>query len=102
LGSQIGAAVSNQSQVICNRDILTEKELKLKEEFAGNDMKKMAKPESWGGFRVLPHTFEFWQGQSTRLHDRIRFRKAKKNDEEIDPKMTLKGQNGWLIERLSP
>merc|ERR1711997_204942 len=97
IGSQIGAAVSNQSQVIPNRTHLLEKEAKLKIEF---ESKKMEKPDTWGGFRVIPHTFEFWQGQSTRIHDRILFRKKK--EETIDETLTTVGDNGWLIERLSP
>ena len=100
IGSQIGAAVSNQSEVIPNRDFLIAKESKLKEKF-GDGTEKMDKPDYWGGFRVLPFSFEFWQGQSTRIHDRIVFRQ-KQNNEKIDPEMTLEGENGWLIERLSP
>ena len=62
---------------------------------------KMTKPEYWGGFRVIPRNFEFWQGQSTRIHDRIVFRLPRDN-EIIDDNLTQKGLNGWLIERLSP
>ena len=86
--------------MIPNREFLLEKESKLKSEFEGTG-KIMEKPEVWGGFRVLPHYFEFWQGQSTRIHDRITFRKGQDN-EELDPKLTIVGENGWLIERLSP
>ena len=96
IGSQIGAAVSNQSEIIPNREHLLEKEEKLKTEY-GDGKKKMEKPEFWGGFRVLPHSFEFWQGQSTRIHDRIVFRKGAQDSE-----MSIKGEDGWLIERLSP
>ena len=92
--------MSDQTQVIPSREFLLEKEAKLKSEFEDTD-KSMEKPEVWGGFRVLPHYFEFWQGQSTRIHDRITFRKQDK-DEQLDPKLTLVGENGWLIERLSP
>merc|ERR1711997_244189 len=99
LGGQIGAAVSNQSQVIPNRAHLLEKEAKLKVEY---ESKKMEKPATWGGFRVIPHTFEFWQGQSTRIHDRIVFRKKKDQEDIIDDTLTTVGDNGWLIERLSP
>merc|ERR1712223_1960219 len=101
IGSQIGAAVSNQSQVIPNRGHLLEKEAQLKAVY-GDGSKKMEKPQEWGGFRVLPHTFEFWQGQSTRIHDRILFRKRSHEDENLDVNLTMIGQNGWLIERLSP
>ena len=54
------------------------------------------------GFRVLPNNFEFWQGQSTRIHDRIVFRKRTNEDEKLDANLTAIGDNGWLIERLSP
>jgi len=101
IGSQIGAAVSNQSQVIPNRAHLLEKEAELKAVYEDGS-KKMEKPEEWGGFRVLPKSFEFWQGQSTRIHDRIVFRKPIEEDEKIDNNLTSVGENGWLIERLSP
>ena len=54
-----------------------------------------------GGYRVIPSRFEFWQGQTNRLHDRIVFRKPQ-SDEEINPETTHKGTNGWVYERLMP
>ena len=53
---------------------------------------------------MIPNSFEFWQGQSTRIHDRIVFRRKNNEGKEeiLDPKLTLEGENGWLIERLSP
>jgi len=99
IGSQIGAAISNQSTKIPNRQFLLEKETNLKEEYKE---KALEKPSFWGGFRVIPNSFEFWQGQSTRIHDRIVFRRKNDDGEEMDPKLTLEGENGWLIERLSP
>jgi len=63
--------------------------------------KTLEKPDFWGGYRVLPDVFEFWQGQSNRLHDRLRFRRQSEN-EIIDPDLTKQGENGWIIERLSP
>jgi len=98
IGSQIGAAISNQSTKIPDRQFLLDKETQLKEEFKE---KKMEKPSFWGGFRVVPNSFEFWQGQSTRIHDRIVFRR-KTEGEEIDEKLTIQGDQDWLIERLSP
>merc|ERR1711997_1422587 len=86
IGSQIGAAVSDQSQVIPSREFLLEKEAKLKSQFQDTG-KEMEKPEAWGGFRVLPNFFEFWQGQSTRIHDRITFRQ-RQNEDEIDANLT--------------
>lgn len=99
-GSQIGAAISHQSQVVPNREYLSEKESQLKKEYEGCE-KKLSKPDFWGGYRVLPHTFEFWQGQSTRIHDRLRFRLPAQG-ETGDDSLAMKGDNGWLIERLSP
>ena len=100
IGSQIGAAVSDQSQVIPSREFLLEKEAKLKSLFQDTG-KEMEKPEAWGGFRVLPNFFEFWQGQSTRIHDRITFRQ-RTNEDKIDVNLKTVGENDWMIERLSP
>lgn len=54
-----------------------------------------------GGYLLVPDTIEFWQGQTNRLHDRIRFRKPAK-DETIDECLTKKGEEGWVYERLAP
>ena len=83
-GSQIGAWVSHQSEVIENRDVLETRQHELEVRFAGQPVPR---PPYWGGFRVVPTALEFWQGRPSRLHDRIRYRL----------------ENGsWLIERLSP
>lgn len=72
-GSQIGAWASPQSQVIPNREYLEEKVEKLSEEFENQEV--IPYPNFWGGFRLVPHRMEFWQGRSSRLHDRILFEK---------------------------
>lgn len=54
-----------------------------------------------GGFSVIPEMVEFWQGQSTRLHDRIRFRRAN-GPNEPDGILCHQGDNGWVYERLAP
>lgn len=50
----------------------------------------------------MPHTIEFWQGQTNRLHDRIRFRRFDGDESKIDPTVTHIGEDGWLYERLAP
>lgn len=99
-GSQIGAIVSAQSSVIASREVLEIRENELKEEYA-EEQKPIPKPEHWGGFKVIPDKVEFWQGQSSRLHDRIVFRKPEA-DEVVDENLTKKGVDGWVYERLAP
>ncbi len=84
-GSQLGAIVSAQSQVIPNRKYLEDH---LKSLEAKYNQKSIPKPEHWGGYRVIPHRIEFWQGRSNRLHDRILYEHQKD------------GQ--WIISRLAP
>jgi pyridoxamine 5'-phosphate oxidase len=82
--SQIGAWVSNQSEVITSRKFLMQKLHEIREKFQHGEIPL---PSFWGGYRVAPETIEFWQGGPARLHDRFLYRK----------------QNaGWDIERLSP
>ena len=83
-GSQLGALVSPQSEVIENREFLENKLKQLELEYEG---KEIPKPTYWGGYLVSPVEFEFWQGRPNRLHDRIRYR--------------LDGMD-WVIERLAP
>uniref|UniRef100_A0A0P4W5N0 pyridoxal 5'-phosphate synthase n=1 Tax=Scylla olivacea TaxID=85551 RepID=A0A0P4W5N0_SCYOL len=98
--SQIGACVSPQSQVIADRHILLSKDKQLQEEY--KDVKSVIpKPECWGGFLIVPDSIEFWQGQTNRIHDRIRFRKLGE-DEILDETLTKKGEDGWVYERLAP
>ena len=85
LGSQLGAWVSNQSQVIESREVLEQRLQKLKEEY---DNKEVPRPPHWGGFRVIPSEIEFWQGRPSRLHDRLLYQRAE--------------DGSWKIQRLSP
>jgi len=84
-GSQLGAIVSKQSDVIPDRKYLENELLKLEEAYKG---KEIIRPEFWGGYIVKPIEMEFWQGRPNRLHDRIRF--------------LLQADYNWKIDRLSP
>jgi pyridoxamine 5'-phosphate oxidase len=83
--SQIGAVVSPQSQEIAGREILEKKWNDLEAEYTD---KTVPKPAHWGGYIVKPRQIEFWQGRSNRLHDRLVYKKADKNN--------------WKIVRLAP
>ena len=82
--SRIGAWASPQSEVIENRELLDENVKKFSTSFAGN----IPRPAHWGGYRVMPAVIEFWQGRSSRLHDRLRYTKSENSN--------------WKIERLAP
>ncbi|MGF1555348.1 pyridoxamine 5'-phosphate oxidase [Paucihalobacter sp.] len=84
-GSQLGALVSDQSEVIESREFIEAKLKALESEFEG---KEIPRPQYWGGFIVKPVEIEFWQGRPNRLHDRIRYQ--------------LQNDFNWKIERLSP
>ncbi|CAL8141870.1 unnamed protein product [Orchesella dallaii] len=98
--SRIGAIVSPQSQPIPSRDYLSEKQTELTQ-LAQEKPEQICKPENWGGYIVVPDMIEFWQGQTNRLHDRIRFRKLKPDDKP-DNAVVHQGKNGWVYERLAP
>ncbi|XP_023026387.1 pyridoxine/pyridoxamine 5'-phosphate oxidase [Leptinotarsa decemlineata] len=95
--SQIGALCSNQSKPVAGRQILAWKEKELKNTYAEG---KVPRPPQWGGYIVKPSSFEFWQGQTDRIHDRIRFRKPFNN--EPDGVLTHQAEDGWIYERLNP
>ncbi len=84
VGSQLGAWVSNQSQVIADRNVLSETMQGLQDKFKDNEIPL---PENWGGYRVVPECYEFWQGRANRLHDRFRY---------------LREADKWRIDRLAP
>lgn len=83
--SQIGAAASNQSEVVANRELLEQRFAELEKQYENGDVPI---PAHWGGYRVTPQTIEFWQGRRSRLHDRFRYRRD--------------AGGGWVIERIAP
>ena len=81
--SRVAASISQQSRVVASR-------AELEKEFAALDEKlgdAVPLPDFWGGYRVIPELVEFWQGRRSRLHDRLRYRRA---------------GEGWILERLAP
>ncbi|XP_053690569.1 pyridoxine/pyridoxamine 5'-phosphate oxidase-like [Sabethes cyaneus] len=97
--SQIGALASPQSKPIPNREFLDLKEQKIKTELGPDGVVPLP---NWGGYLVRPATVEFWQGQTDRLHDRIRFRRELRPGESVDGHLLHQGENGWIYERLAP
>ncbi|PLZ97294.1 pyridoxamine 5'-phosphate oxidase [Fischerella thermalis CCMEE 5268] len=83
--SRLGAWASNQSEVIESRIILEQRLQELKAKYKNQDIPR---PPHWGGLRVIPTEIEFWQGRSSRLHDRILYTRLDDGD--------------WKIQRLSP
>ena len=83
--SQIGAWVSNQSEVITSRKILLMKLEEIKNRFKDGEIPL---PSFWGGYRVVPKTIEFWQGGPARIHDRFLY--------------TRRADDSWAIDRLAP
>jgi pyridoxamine 5'-phosphate oxidase len=96
--SQIGKSVSPQSQPIPSREHLDEIESEFKRELGDEAIVPMS---NWGGYLIVPRTVEFWQGQTNRLHDLIRFRKNF-TENEVDGKLVHRGENGWVYERIAP
>lgn len=86
LGSRFGAWASEQSAVLRSR---AELEGRLAAVEARHPDGDVPRPSHWGGFRVSPVEVEFWQGRESRLHDRLRYRRAG-------------GDDSWMVERLSP
>jgi pyridoxamine 5'-phosphate oxidase len=85
IGSQLGAWASRQSEVLDARRVLDARMADMAERFGDGPVPL---PPHWGGYRLQPDVFEFWQGRPNRLHDRFRY--------------TLEPDGHWLIERLAP
>ena len=84
LGSRLGAWASPQSEVVASREVLEQGHTELLAKYADGEVPR---PPHWGGYRVVPEAVEFWQGRPSRLHDRIRFRRA---------------GSAWVRERMAP
>ena len=85
VGSQLGAWASKQSEIIDARQILEARLMEMTERF---ENRNVPLPPHWGGYRVKPNKFEFWQGRPNRLHDRFRY--------------TIQSDGKWIIDRLAP
>ncbi|MCC7162698.1 MAG: pyridoxamine 5'-phosphate oxidase [Anaerolineae bacterium] len=83
-GSQLASAASPQSAVIPNRDVLEARVKELEARFPN----RVLRPPHWGGYRVIPDVFEFWQGRENRMHDRLQY--------------TRGVGDVWVRERLAP
>ncbi|XP_072927937.1 LOW QUALITY PROTEIN: pyridoxine-5'-phosphate oxidase [Hemitrygon akajei] len=96
--SQIGAQVSRQSSVIPDRQFLRAKNSKLEELYKAQEVPM---PDYWGGYLLEPDSIEFWQGQTSRLRDRILFQRLKEG-QETDSTLTHRPEGNWVYKRLSP
>jgi len=85
-GSRFSAAASVQSQPVDNRDSLEARVTQLHQQYPDGNVPR---PDVWGGYRIVPHRFEFWQGRADRLHDRFVFAREKSAD-------------AWTITRIQP
>jgi pyridoxamine 5'-phosphate oxidase len=83
-GAQLAAAASQQSSVLRDRAEIDNRVAELAREHEGSNVRR---PDHWGGYRLVPETYEFWQHRDDRLHDRLRYRRA---------------NGAWVVERLSP
>jgi pyridoxamine 5'-phosphate oxidase len=83
--SRVGAAISTQSEPIASREVLEQRQRELLAQYPDG---RVPRPAHWGGYRLRPSRFEFWQGRASRLHDRVEY--------------LLEGPGTWKIRRLAP
>ncbi len=83
--SKLGAIASHQSEVVSSRQQLDDAITAQQEQYPEGS--SVPRPPNWGGYRITPYLFEFWQGRRSRMHDRLRYRR---------------NNDTWIIERLSP
>jgi len=83
-GAQLAAAASQQSSVLRDRAEIDDRVAELAREHEGSDVRR---PDHWGGYRLVPDAYEFWQHRDDRMHDRLSYRRS---------------AGGWVVERLSP
>lgn len=79
-GSQLGAWASAQSETLISREVLENKLKDLEQQWSDQEIPR---PAHWGGYRVLPHELEFWQGRPNRLHDRLVYQRQQGGDWQI-------------------
>jgi len=92
--SQVSARISNQSQPVDSRDTLIKRQQEEAERWSAEAT--IPRPDFWGGFHIIPERFEFWQGQSDRLHDRLVFTRPEPKADATDD------NDDWCIQRLQP
>lgn len=83
-GSRLAAAASHQSRVVATREALEQRYRELEAQYPDGSVPR---PPEWGGFRIVPEMYEFWQGRPNRFHDRVRYRRE---------------DDWWVKERLAP